>query len=62
MTLPGRARARFFLGFAFLGLAVMTLLYAHYRHDDMFLQEHSARPVAPLDPKYHPRKSALIFG
>ena len=62
MTLPGRDRACFFLRFAFLGLAVTTLLYAHYRDDDVFLQEHSARPEAPLDPKYDPRKSALIFG
>jgi hypothetical protein len=44
MTLPARARALRF--FAFLGLAVMTLLYARYRHDVRFLQEHCARSKA----------------
>lgn len=37
-TLPGRDRAFFRL--AFLGLSVMTLLYASYCHDPMFHVEH----------------------
>ena len=38
ITLPDPDRA--FRRFAFLALTVMTRLYARYRHDVMFLQEH----------------------